>query len=93
MYKMYRTWYNEDIEEVEVVKRTKHFVTIQDSHTDGRIFTMKWKIDSQGMKFFDTWLEAKNYLIARTLQKIDKCKMELQDQRMILQRLKLMEAP
>lgn len=93
MSKMYRTWYNEDIEEVEVVKRTKHFITIQDSHPDGRIFTMKWKIDSQGMKFFDTWIEAKNYLIARTLQKIEQYQSALQDQRMILQRINLMEAP
>lgn len=93
MSKMYRAWCNGDIEEVEVVKRTKHFITIQDSHPDGRIFTMKWKIDSQEMKFFDTWLEAKNYLIGRFQQRIESHERSAHELRMKLQQVRLMEAP
>ena len=92
---MYRTWYDERIEPIEVVKRTSHFVTIKVSINgrDGAWLERRDKIDAAEMKYFETWLDAKNYLMTRTLGNIEKASNQLDTLRRDLQTIELMRKP
>ena len=58
----YRTWYDTRIEEIEVVHETTCFVTVEE--------TPQWtrrdaKRSDNGYNYFDTWAEARQFLIDR----------------------------
>jgi len=58
--KKFRTWYNSEIDEVEVIRETAKYVILA---SDGR----RWaKRTEDYYNFFDTWQEAKTFLIEQT---------------------------
>jgi hypothetical protein len=64
------TWYridwNNNIKPVEVVKVTKSFITIRNLYADGTDSRL-----SIGREFFPSWRDAKDFLIARSVQRIE----------------------
>lgn len=56
--KKYRTWYDVRIEEIDVAKETAKFVTYQDGQR-----WAKRSEDRYNKNHFDTWQEAREYLI------------------------------
>lgn len=70
--KMYRTWYNDLIETVEVVRVTENSVYLP---ADSRFYKngerRQQRHNSNHESFFDTWNEAHDFLVARTQKEID----------------------
>lgn len=58
MKKMFRTWYDAGIEEVEVLRETAAYVTLADNQ--------RWKKRTEdSWNYFDAWSEARQFLINR----------------------------
>lgn len=68
--KKFRTWYDARIEEVEIIRESAKFVT----ESDGQ----RWaKRNPDFRNYFDTWAEAKAFLIDREQSNIRGLKQQL----------------
>lgn len=63
--KKFRTWYDTNIEEVEVVKETTNYVTVIETWMGKQQERRDAKRSDHGHNYFDTWAEAKDFLIDR----------------------------
>lgn len=63
--KKYHTWYDARIEEVEVVKETANYVTVVETWMGKQQEHRDAKRSDHGHNYFDTWAEAKAFLIDR----------------------------
>lgn len=68
----YKTWCSE-IKKVEYIKETQHFVTLQNGVREAKCSDM--------LCYFDTYKEAKDYLIKEALANVDYSKMRLDQTR------------
>ena len=83
MKKMYSTWYDARIEEVEVIRETAKFVTLVDSQ--------RWaKRSDDHYNFFDTWSEARQFLIDREKTAIIRLLAEVKQHQETLEKIEAM---
>jgi hypothetical protein len=83
--KKFRTWYDR-IEDVEVIHETAKFVT----EADGQ----RWaKRNDDFRNYFDTWQEAKDFLIDREKDAIIKLTTEIKQRQETLQKIEEMQQP
>ena len=78
--KKYRTWYDDRIEEVEIVKETAQYVT----EADGQRWT---KRNQDFRNYFDTWAEARQFLIDRENAAIADHERQIAQHRATLQKI------
>jgi hypothetical protein len=88
--KKYRTWYDTKIEEVEVLRETKNCVFIASNYYSKT--GMKASKRSEGPCYFDTWQEAKDFLIDREKSAIIKLVDEVKRRQETLQKIMELQA-
>lgn len=74
--KKYRTWYDDRIEAVEAVKETANYVTIRETWM-GRASDSRCAKRSDSMNYFDSWAEARDFLVDREKAEIDRARNEM----------------
>jgi hypothetical protein len=81
--KKFRTWYDEKIEEIEIERETEKSVFYKngDRHL---------KMCGDFYNHFDTWQEAKDFLIAREQAAIDRALREMQGHQERLEKIREM---
>jgi len=83
MKKMFRTWYDTSIEEVEVIRETAKFVVLVD--------LQRWaKRSDDHYNFFDTWAEARQFLIDREKTAISGLAKKIQEHAETLKKIEAM---
>ena len=75
-----------DIEAIEVIKSTRNYVYLPDTR---RLDRRSHNYDN----YFDTWEEARNFLIDDTTGMIDRGKKCLRNNRYLLKKIKAMKIP
>lgn len=84
--KKFRTWYDTRIDEVEVIKETAQYVT----EADGQ----RWsKRNADFRNYFDTWSEARQFLIDREQANIDGLEKRIAHHKETLQKIEEMSHP
>ena len=83
--KKYRTWHDTRIEEVEVSRETEKYVVNEHGRRDA-------KRSENGMNYFDTWREAKDFLADREKAAIIKLVDEVKRHQETLQEIMEMQA-
>jgi len=73
--------WSDDIKTSVMVKETAHFVTIQFKSFDGKTHERREKKDTSYVKFFDTWEEARAYVVDRAEKRFKSCALALEDAR------------
>ena len=82
--KKYRTWYNQEIEEVEVIRETEKYVIMNAGQRGERRDAKR----SGSMNYFDTWQEANEFLINNKEHEIAVLLRDVAHLREVLQDLK-----
>lgn len=83
--KKFRTWYDTRIEEVEVIRETAKFVMLSD--------LQRWaKRTEDSWNYFDTWEDARAFLIAREKSAMSDLKKQIETHEVLLQKIEAMEA-
>jgi len=86
--KKFRTRYDDRIEEVEVIKETAKFVVLEpNSYNSPR---RDAKRSDNGMNYFDSWQEAKDFLIDREKTAMVKALREMQAHQETLAKIEAM---
>jgi hypothetical protein len=84
--KKFRTWHDARIDEVEVVRETAKFV----AELDGQ----RWaKRNADFRNYFDTWAEARQFLIDREIAEIADLERQLVQHQEALQKIEEMSQP
>lgn len=90
--KKFRTWYDTKIEEVEAIRETAKFVTIQEGTWSPRK-SLKHPDQADDMHYHDSWQEAKDFLIDRKKTAICKLRGEIKTHQVTLQKIEEMTQP
>lgn len=91
--KKFRTWYDQ-IEEVEVIRETARQVVLPadaEYYPNGECHDAKRS--ENGYNYFDTWQEAKSFLVDRTRFEIFDLATEIGKRQLVLQKLQEMSQP
>ena len=92
--KKYRTWYDTRIDEVEVIRETAKYVILA---TDNRFYSGGERRDAKrsdiGYNYFDTWQEARQFLIDREKIAIINLLAGAKQHRVTLQKIEEMSQP
>ena len=87
--KKYRTWYNEEIKEVESLSETAKFALIKEDLWVSK--SLEHPDNPEGRHYHDSWQDAKNFLIYREQQAIAKLEDEIRKRKATLQKIEEMK--
>lgn len=62
------------IEKVTVIKETYYFITLQETAKNGTKYCQRYRKVTDNYQFFDTWQEAKDYLVSRANELVNDAK-------------------
>jgi vacuolar-type H+-ATPase catalytic subunit A/Vma1 len=86
--KKFRTWYNDKIEEIEVIRETERFVVVHAGLSRER---REARSSDNGSNYFDTYQEAKEFLIDREKDAIQGHQNDIKRHQETLQKIKDMK--
>jgi hypothetical protein len=84
----FRTWYNNEIEQIEVRGETEHTIIRMNGNREH-----KRSLNKTGTNYFDTWEEAHDFLVRRTKQDINSLTIQLRNEERILKEIEEMKPP